>query len=37
VMAYALRVEAYALLIHDHFPSFALAGDVDAAVLARQS
>jgi hypothetical protein len=22
VMAYALRVEAYALLIHDHFPSF---------------
>jgi hypothetical protein len=36
VMAYALRVEAYALLIHDQFPSFTLAADVDAAVLARQ-
>jgi hypothetical protein len=37
VMAYALRVEAYALLVHDRFPSFALAAEVDAAVLARQS
>jgi len=36
VMAYALRVEAYALLMHDRFPSFALAADVDEAVLARQ-
>jgi hypothetical protein len=37
VMGYALRVEAYALLIHDHFPSFSLAADADGAVLARQS
>jgi hypothetical protein len=40
VMAYALRVEAYALLVHDHFPSFSLASlapDVEDAVLARQS
>lgn len=37
VMAYALRVEAYALLMHDTFPSFSLAVDVDEAVLARQS
>jgi hypothetical protein len=37
VMAYALRVEAYALLVHDRFPSFALAAEVDEAVLARQS
>jgi hypothetical protein len=37
VMAYALRVEAYALLIHDRFPSFALSPDADEAVLARQA
>ena len=37
VMAYALRVEAYALLIHDRFPSFALSSDVDEPVLARQA
>jgi hypothetical protein len=37
VMAYALRVEAYALLVHDQFPSFSLAADADSAVLARQS
>jgi len=37
VMAYALRVEAYGLLIHDHFPSFSLSADADDAVLARQS
>ena len=37
VMAYALRVEAYALLIHDRFPSFALSSDVDDVVLARQA
>lgn len=37
VMAYALRVEAYALLIHDQFPSFSVLGDVDVAVPARQS
>jgi len=37
VMAYALRVEAYALLIHDHFPSFALTSETEGAVLARQS
>jgi hypothetical protein len=36
VMAYALRVEAYALLIHDHFPSFSLAADVGEPFLARQ-
>jgi hypothetical protein len=36
VMAYALRVEAYALLIHDRFPSFALAAPVDDVVLAGQ-
>jgi hypothetical protein len=30
VVAYALRVEAYALLIHDHFPSFSLAVDVES-------
>jgi len=36
VMAYALRVEAYGLLMHDTFPSFALT-DADHAVLARQS
>jgi len=35
VMAYALRVEAYALLIHDQFPSFALS-DADEPVLAGQ-
>jgi len=37
VMAYALRVEAYALLIHDQFPSFALSADAEGAVLAGQS
>ena len=37
VMAYALRVEAYGLLIHDRFPSFSLAADVEDAVLARAS
>lgn len=38
VMAYALRVEAYALLMHDQFPAFSLASaDVGDAVLARQS
>lgn len=37
VMAYALRVEAYALLIHDRFPSFGLAAEADQAVLARAS
>jgi len=37
VMAYALRVEAYALLMHDHFPSFALTPETEGAVLARQS
>ena len=37
VMAYALRVEAYALLIHDRFPSFSLAAHVEEAVLARAS
>jgi hypothetical protein len=38
VMAYALRVEAYALLIHDRFPSFALTpADVDEPVLVRQA
>jgi len=43
VMAYALRVEAYALLIHDEFPSFSLtpeaderAPEADAPVLAVQ-
>ncbi len=30
VMAYALRVEAYALLIHDRFPSFAVFSDAGA-------
>jgi len=37
VMAYALPVEAYALLIHDQFPSFSLTADIHDAVLARQS
>jgi hypothetical protein len=37
VMAYALRVEAYALLVHDQFPPFSLGADADDAVLARQS
>ncbi len=36
VMAYALRVEAYGLLIHDHFPSFSLSADAEGAVLAGQ-
>ena len=29
VMSYVLRVEAYALLIHDRFPSFSLSADAD--------
>ncbi|HXU03125.1 MAG TPA: DUF4389 domain-containing protein [Polyangia bacterium] len=40
VMAYALRVEAYGLLIHDQFPSFSLLADAagaDAELLARPS
>jgi hypothetical protein len=37
VMAYALRVEAYALLMHDRFPSFSLSEEADAAVLVRQA
>jgi uncharacterized protein DUF4389 len=37
VMAYALRVEAYALLIHDKFPAFSLAAAADEPVLAVQS
>ena len=37
VVAYALRVEAYALLVHDHFPSFSLTAEAESAVLARQS
>ena len=37
VMAYALRVEAYALLLHDTFPSFSLAPETDAPTLAVQS
>jgi hypothetical protein len=37
VMAYALRVEAYALLVHDRFPSFSLSEEADQAVLARQA
>ena len=37
VMAYALRVEAYALLIHDRFPSFALSSDAGDVVLVRQA
>ena len=37
VMAYALRVEAYALLIHDKFPSFSLAPEADESALAVQS
>ena len=36
VVAYALRVEAYALLIHDHFPSFGFTVDVEEPALARQ-
>jgi len=35
VMAYALRVEAYALLIHDQFPSFSLS-EAEEPVLAGQ-
>lgn len=34
VMGYALRVEAYALLIHDEFPSFSLAAEEQAEALA---
>jgi hypothetical protein len=36
VMNYALRVEAYALLMHDTFPSFALWSEDDSALLAQQ-
>ena len=37
VMAYALRVEAYALLIHDRFPAFSLSEDVGEPALVRQA
>ena len=38
VINYALRVEAYALLIHDQFPSFSLASEMhDEQKLATQS
>jgi hypothetical protein len=37
VMAYALRVEAYALLLHDTFPSFSLLAHAEEPVLARLS
>jgi len=37
VMAYALRVEAYALLMHDRFPSFSLGADAGEPALAVQS
>ena len=37
VMAYALRVEAYGLLIHDQFPSFSLSVDAPAGEFVRQS
>jgi Domain of unknown function (DUF4389) len=36
VMSYALRVEAYALLMHDQFPSFGLTGEAEERVLASQ-
>jgi len=36
VMAYALRVEAYALLIHDQFPSFSLAVEAGEPALEVQ-
>ena len=37
VMSYALRVEAYALLMHDQFPSFGLTGEVEEPALVSQS
>ena len=37
VVAYALRVEAYGLLIHDQFPSFSLSVDAPAGEFVRQS
>jgi hypothetical protein len=37
VMSYALRVEAYALLMHDQFPSFGLTGEPEELALASQS
>ena len=37
VMGYALRVEAYALLIHDRFPSFAVVSDSGAAATADEA
>src|SRR5678815_714357 len=37
VMACALRVEAYGLLIHDQFPSFSLSVDAPAGEFVRQS
>jgi hypothetical protein len=37
VMGYALRVEAYALLIHDKFPSFSLVTEATEPALAVQS
>jgi TRAP-type uncharacterized transport system fused permease subunit len=36
VMSYALRVEAYALLIHDQFPSFSLSAERREPALAGQ-
>ena len=36
VMAYALRVEAYALLVHDQFPSFSLAVEAGEPALEVQ-
>ena len=37
VMAYVLRVEAYALLIHDEFPSFAVFSHTQAPAAAPQA
>ena len=37
VMGYALRVEAYALLIHDRFPSFAVFSDSGAGARADEA
>jgi hypothetical protein len=36
VSQYALRVESYALLVHDHFPSFSLSGEAAAAPVIEQ-
>jgi hypothetical protein len=35
VMSYALRVEAYALRMHDQFPSFGLTGEAEEPALGR--